>query len=182
MGVGDRVQAGGRRCHMSHTKEPWSWCIGVMESVQVAIDGADGSEITGWLEPKNARRIVACVNACAGLPTEFIEKYGVTRSGIAKGTELLEADRDRLAAELAALRSQEPVAWMHPSRDPKLLSHSAYTYGSCSIPLYTSPTPTDRDAVCKTCNGDGGWEAAAGSTSYFWKECPDCSKAMQEGK
>lgn len=36
------------------------------------------------------RRIVACVNACEGLPTELIENHGVTRSGIAKGTEILE--------------------------------------------------------------------------------------------
>lgn len=28
---------------------------------------------------------------------------------------------------------------------------------------------------CKTCNGEGGWEAAASSTSYFWKDCPDCA-------
>lgn len=36
----------------------------------------------------------------------------------------------------------EPVAWMHPSRDPHLVSHSAYTYGSASIPLYTHPQPS----------------------------------------
>lgn len=35
----------------------------------------------------------------------------------------------------------EPVAWMHPSRDPHLLSHSAYTYGSASVPLYLHPAP-----------------------------------------
>lgn len=27
---------------------------------------------------------------------------------------------------------------------------------------------------CKTCRGEGGWEAAASSTNYFWKSCPDC--------
>lgn len=27
--------------------------------------------------------------------------------------------------------------------------------------------------ICKLCNNAGGWEAAASSTSYFWKEC-DC--------
>jgi hypothetical protein len=29
---------------------------------------------------------------------------------------------------------------------------------------------------CKTCNGEGGEEVAASSTSYFWRECPDCKK------
>lgn len=32
-----------------------------------------------------------------------------------------------------------------------------------------------RGDKCNTCNGAGGYEAAASSTSYFWKECPDCS-------
>jgi hypothetical protein len=36
-----------------------------------------------------------------------------------------------------AQKDAEPVAWMHPSRAPHLLSHSAYTYGSASVPLYT---------------------------------------------
>jgi hypothetical protein len=46
----------------------------------------------------NARRIVACVNACEGLPTELIEKHGVTRSGIAKGVAELTKQRDELVA------------------------------------------------------------------------------------
>lgn len=28
--------------------------------------------------------------------------------------------------------------------------------------------------TCETCHGEGGWEAAASSTNYLWKECPDC--------
>lgn len=35
---------------------------------------------------------------------------------------------------------------------------------------------------CKTCNGEGGWEAAASSTSYFWKDCPDCAPPASEQK
>lgn len=35
--------------------------------------GNDGVEVDG----ANARRIVACVNACAGIPTEALEQAGV---------------------------------------------------------------------------------------------------------
>ncbi|MFQ1917901.1 hypothetical protein ACK35P_10865 [Aeromonas veronii] len=40
----------------------------------------------------NARRIVACVNACRGLPTDELEQKGLVA---AVGTQLLEADRQR---------------------------------------------------------------------------------------
>lgn len=49
-----------------HTKEPW--CIGP--------DGGLWSErgpLSTDSDPANARRIVACVNACAGISTEVLE-------------------------------------------------------------------------------------------------------------
>lgn len=50
----------------------------------------------------NARRIVACVNACRGLPTDELEQKGLVA---AVGTQLLEADqlRDELLEALEAL-------------------------------------------------------------------------------
>lgn len=33
---------------------------------------------------------------------------------------------------------------------------------------------TSTVVLCTTCHGEGGWEAAASSTNYFWKECADC--------
>lgn len=50
----------------------------------------------------NARRIVACVNACRGLPTDELEQKGLVA---AVGTQLLEADqlRDKLLAALAEI-------------------------------------------------------------------------------
>ncbi|MGN5084928.1 hypothetical protein ACTG2F_19870 [Aeromonas sp. 31P] len=47
----------------------------------------------------NARRIVACVNACRGLPTDELEQKGLVA---AVGTQLLDADqqRDELLAAL----------------------------------------------------------------------------------
>jgi hypothetical protein len=107
---------------MSHTKEPWAVHrhiariipaehmnrpIGAHEDA--AIDRETyAQEICAMHWPDrnrsedevraNARRIVACVNACEGLPTELIEKHGVTRSGIAKGVAELTKQRDELAA------------------------------------------------------------------------------------
>ena len=57
----------------NHTPEPWR--IGAMESGLVAIDGADGSEVTGFINPEDARRIIACLQSCSGIPTEQLEAY-----------------------------------------------------------------------------------------------------------
>jgi hypothetical protein len=72
---------------MSHTKEPWKsygrikvngvWHVGC------AIDGTDKvTALTGYSGAgdeeesiANASRIIACVNACAGIPTEQLEAY-----------------------------------------------------------------------------------------------------------
>lgn len=53
---------------MEHTKEPWS-----MDAVSGNIIGNNGELICESVTPKDARRIVACVNACAGLSTELLE-------------------------------------------------------------------------------------------------------------
>ncbi|MGL4755845.1 MAG: hypothetical protein ACRCXB_26105 [Aeromonadaceae bacterium] len=49
----------------------------------------------------NARRIVACVNACAGLPTEQLEASPL--GGVLNGVAGLIAQRDELLAALEAL-------------------------------------------------------------------------------
>lgn len=56
---------------MGHSKTPWR--IGAMESGQAAIDSADGKEVTGFIDMEDARRILACVNACRGIITEALE-------------------------------------------------------------------------------------------------------------
>ena len=82
---------------MSHTKEPWS----IDEYGRVKADGCneflgvqvDGFSLNGGEESKaNARRIVACVNACAGLSTDDLEKTGLVS---AVGYQLLNADKER---------------------------------------------------------------------------------------
>jgi len=55
-----------------HTKEPWNVC----ENVHIASEDGNGywiSICTDVNTPANARRIVACVNACAGMDTDSLE-------------------------------------------------------------------------------------------------------------
>lgn len=64
-----------------HTKEPWRILPGKYPNVPQPIFSEDGqiASVGGYHEPghaqrvANARRIVACVNACAGIPTEALE-------------------------------------------------------------------------------------------------------------
>lgn len=73
---------------MSHTKEPWIICPGgrydpeVIITTQARLDTAKGEicgmdvEFTGnhgVEQVANSRRIVACVNACAGISTDNLE-------------------------------------------------------------------------------------------------------------
>lgn len=66
-----------------HTPEPWSvdpdstdYYASILDA-----DGADtillGDYVDWWMTKANARRIVACVNACAGIETGHLEKYGL---------------------------------------------------------------------------------------------------------
>ena len=76
-----------------HTKEPW---IAHADT----ISGARGFGVSVTCLPNkanNARRIVACVNTCAGIPTDEIEKNGLPLYM----HESLTKQRDEL---LAALR------------------------------------------------------------------------------
>lgn len=58
-----------------HTPEPW-------ESHKTSVyfpNLMGGFDISGCPSPEaNARRIVACVNACAGISTELLEQHGIT--------------------------------------------------------------------------------------------------------
>lgn len=61
---------------MEHTKEPWH--TGKNHNAERFIYGEDGWAIAECVQTKdkmfaNARRIVASVNACAGIPIEHLE-------------------------------------------------------------------------------------------------------------
>jgi hypothetical protein len=56
-----------------HTKEPWEVVMN-RNAMGHSIKRPDGgSVVLGALNYEDARRIVACVNACAGIPTEMLE-------------------------------------------------------------------------------------------------------------
>ena len=60
---------------MNHSKEPWTVDI---NSNDAWIKQADGQHITGYgngeVSVADAERIVACVNACRGIPNEELEE------------------------------------------------------------------------------------------------------------
>ena len=93
-----------------HTKEPWIVAEesfdndGIQESVIRALGGRAVIAVTiefGENNPNmreaNARRIVACVNACAGVTDEQFDG-GWTAQGISKYAVSLEQQRDELLA------------------------------------------------------------------------------------
>lgn len=90
---------------MTHTQEPWQvaeTCFdndGAPESVIQGLDGRAFIAVTLDFGPNNpamreanARRIVACVNACRGLSTDDLEKTGLVS---AVGHELLRLEQQR---------------------------------------------------------------------------------------
>lgn len=96
-----------------HTKEPWT--IEVSEEYDSSFDirkgewyvatTHDGCEGNNNSE-SNARRIVACVNACAGIPTELIEQGGFAAVPVATHREVKQ-QRDDLLAALKEIASME---------------------------------------------------------------------------
>jgi hypothetical protein len=99
-----------------HSPEPWS--VGGMSGCEDGCYAADGSLCAeGWpgdttnLDPgkdvnaflarqnANARRIVACVNACAGLPTEALEAGALAKALGALARIVRYASEDAAAAD-----------------------------------------------------------------------------------
>jgi len=100
-----------------HTNEPWV----AVDAIIYPSNGLEGGE--DWiadtrgtaLEGENARRIVACVNACAGVATEFLENNArvvVLGPPIADRFAELERQRDEL---LAAAKNLCDVKGRHHS-------------------------------------------------------------------
>lgn len=90
-----------------YTKEPWNVAEeafdndGIHESVIRGLDGRAAIAVTLEFGPNNpgmreanARRIVACVNACEGIPTGVLEKQGMVP--IEQVTHDIEQQRDKL--------------------------------------------------------------------------------------
>ena len=100
---------------MSHTKEPWSMLdtgrdihinksggVGFIGSIHIYEHRAEQCR-------ENARRIVACVNACAGLPTDTLETIPSWSSAGVKTLADVVKQRDELlaAAEAIEINAEE---------------------------------------------------------------------------
>lgn len=87
-----------------HGNEPWSSVEVTNDEDQlIKIRASNGANIARlWIDAddkyfsdeqrENARRIVACVNACRGLPTDELEQKGLVA---AVGTQLLDVEQQR---------------------------------------------------------------------------------------
>lgn len=97
---------------MSHTPEHWAvYRDGKreMNNVSYFIKSLAGDLVTyGHLSEENARRIVACVNACAGIPNDQLECDEPTFVRIFNERNTLNKQRDELLAILEGIESVTP--------------------------------------------------------------------------
>ena len=79
--------------------------FGASFKISVVTHAADISLVESMNRIEDARRIVACVNACAGLPTEQLESS--PPGGVLNGVAGLIAQRDELLAALEIIAASE---------------------------------------------------------------------------
>lgn len=82
-----------------HTPGPWKVTgTGTIRYIDAPAGNGIMQEVAACMRVEygdmdaNARRIVACVNACEGLSTDLLERFGLAS---AFGTELLEMEKQR---------------------------------------------------------------------------------------
>lgn len=83
-----------------YTQEPWKVCHWKDDRRGFEIADRNQNRVGFDMTEANARRIVACVNACRGLPTDELEQRGLVA---AVGTQLLAAD-DRTEGQEREIR------------------------------------------------------------------------------
>lgn len=111
---------------MSHTKEPWRVCGRTVSGPKgLLIEDSYGEAIAvvhegGCDDEADARRIVAAVNACAGIPTDALES-GVARQVLdeIEAAVKLEKQRDELLAALEELHRVNLNNYKHDPDDYK---------------------------------------------------------------
>lgn len=82
-----------------HTAEPWSQ---ETPHDHLVIDGA-GYLAADCARPEDARRIVACVNACEGISTEQLDSWASMGRPILQSLKELKDEADREAEQCDAL-------------------------------------------------------------------------------
>lgn len=100
---------------MKHTQEPWdvhqdaAGIIVAKVNPDLSLLGLDLDEYACFMNEEDARRVVACVNACAGIPTDDLEaspEHGLPH--LAEFAVSLVAQRDELLAALETLARSLP--------------------------------------------------------------------------
>jgi hypothetical protein len=91
-----------------HTKEPWFFSEWSDEFVPIRTKSGRivcdvGYADTDQINIFNARRIVACVNACAGIPTGMLEAAGQSAVIALRPVDELVAERNALLAALKVI-------------------------------------------------------------------------------
>ena len=101
-----------------HTKEPWeyyendhSFGLKMPQGNKTRFD-ATPYAVFGGFEPAdrdsmkdNARRVVACVNACSGIPTDLLESAKDWEAAGMQTVESVMRQRDELRAQLCRTRN-----------------------------------------------------------------------------
>lgn len=64
-----------------------------------------------------------------------------------KAAQKIVIERDQLRAELAAIKAQEPVAWISKDGTYAEASTKSTVYGSHTLPLYAAPVPVENAQV-----------------------------------
>lgn len=89
-----------------HTPEPWvvvakgDEADGVDYFINQESDCSISGLVASWLSREDARRIVACVNACAGISTEGLESGKWTVTVVARELLVVIEQRDQLLEAL----------------------------------------------------------------------------------
>lgn len=88
-----------------HTKEPWR----LSKYVEGYIIGSDDRRVAvikpdNDIKKANARRITACVNACAGIPTEALEHTSDCITAESHTISKLKQQRDELLAIIKRIK------------------------------------------------------------------------------
>lgn len=110
---------------MEHSKTPWAFSPQGIPSVidangitvtyplykacLIANEDGTAAEWTDQPSIANARRIVACVNACHGMPIEVIESMPGTVADLATTCKAFMAQRDYLLAALRTIANSEQI-------------------------------------------------------------------------
>lgn len=106
-----------------HTKEPWITVETELDVIEITNADRNGLVVpiakvsTGYVkqvgieQEANARRIVACVNACEGIPTGVLEKQGMVP--IEQVTHDIEQQRDKLLAALTEIAELDILKYHH---------------------------------------------------------------------